>query len=80
MGRGGSWEEQALALVCVLACCDLFTYGQLGGADCVAQPDQSAYEALGWDFVNVWKMGSDGYPVLRGKVAVGREVSRHCER
>ena len=35
------------------------------GADCDAQPDQSAYEALGWDFALVWKMGAEGYPVLQ---------------
>jgi hypothetical protein len=35
------------------------------GADCAAQPAQSVYEGLGWDFATVWKMGSDGYPVLR---------------
>jgi hypothetical protein len=35
-----------------------------GGADCAAQPSQSAYEALGWDFGSVWRMSGD-YPVLR---------------
>jgi hypothetical protein len=33
------------------------------GADCAAKPDESAY--AGWDFINVWRMGIDGYPVLR---------------
>jgi hypothetical protein len=40
--------------------------GKVDGADCDGQPNQSLYESLGWDFVNVWKMdaGMD-YPVLR---------------
>jgi hypothetical protein len=30
-------------------------------------PEQWLYEAtLGWDFDEVWTMGSDGYPKLRG--------------
>jgi hypothetical protein len=39
--------------------------GGYDGADCDAKPDQAAYEALGWDFSSVWKMGADGYPVLQ---------------
>ena len=35
------------------------------GATCQAKPAQSVYENLGWDFDNVWKMGSDGYPLLQ---------------
>jgi hypothetical protein len=35
------------------------------GADCAAKPQQEAYEALGWDFAKVWKLGDDGYPLLR---------------
>jgi hypothetical protein len=35
------------------------------GADCAAKPNQAAYEALGWDFNNVWKMAGNGYPVLQ---------------
>jgi hypothetical protein len=35
------------------------------GADCGAQPIQSFYQDLGWNFTAVWAMGSDGYPVLR---------------
>jgi hypothetical protein len=35
------------------------------GADCTAQPDQSVYTGLGWDFSTVWKMGGEGYPVLQ---------------
>jgi hypothetical protein len=36
------------------------------GADLLAQnPAQSFYVGLGWDFDNVWKMGSDGYPKLK---------------
>ena len=34
------------------------------GEDCAAQPAQSLYEGLGWDFSNVWRM-SGGYPALR---------------
>jgi hypothetical protein len=30
-----------------------------------AKPLRADYEALGWDFNNVWKMGSDGYPELK---------------
>jgi hypothetical protein len=41
------------------------TANGLDGADCAAQPDQSAFAALGWDFASVWKMGGNGYPVLR---------------
>jgi hypothetical protein len=37
----------------------------LDGADCAAQPDQSVYIALGWDFAAVWKMGGNGYPALQ---------------
>jgi hypothetical protein len=35
------------------------------GADCIAKPAQGVYEGLGWDFSNVWKMGTKGYPVLQ---------------
>jgi hypothetical protein len=35
------------------------------GKNCDAKPIQSIYENLGWDFVNVWKMGTEGYPVLK---------------
>jgi hypothetical protein len=36
-----------------------------GGKNCDAKPSQSVYEGVGWDFVDVWKMGTDGYPVLQ---------------
>jgi hypothetical protein len=39
--------------------------GAKDGGDCAAKPVQSVYEELGWDFNAVWKMGADGYPVLR---------------
>jgi hypothetical protein len=29
------------------------------------KPTKEFYEFIGWDFVNVWKMGSDGYPKLK---------------
>ncbi|MDR2445480.1 MAG: cadherin-like beta sandwich domain-containing protein [Spirochaetaceae bacterium] len=35
------------------------------GADSAKKPVQSVYAGLGWDFTNVWKMGSEGYPILR---------------
>jgi hypothetical protein len=35
------------------------------GGYCGEKPAQSAYEALGWDFASIWKMGAAGYPVLR---------------
>jgi hypothetical protein len=35
------------------------------GEDCAAKPGQPVYVKLGWDFSNVWKMGTKGYPVLR---------------
>jgi hypothetical protein len=35
------------------------------GGNCAAQPAQSVYVKLGWDFTNVWKMGSEGFPVLQ---------------
>jgi hypothetical protein len=35
-----------------------------GGEDCVEKPEQAFYESLGWDFTNVWKMGTD-YPQLK---------------
>jgi hypothetical protein len=35
------------------------------GGNCAAKPAQSVYENLGWDFVNVWEMGTEGYPVLK---------------
>jgi hypothetical protein len=34
------------------------------GENCDAKPNQAAYEALGWDFVSVWRMDGD-YPVLK---------------
>ena len=39
----------------------------LDGANCTSKPNQAFYVNLGWDFDNVtgiWKMGSDGYPLL----------------
>jgi hypothetical protein len=39
--------------------------GGYDGETCGEKPGQSAYEALGWDFAAVWKMGGEGYPVLR---------------
>jgi hypothetical protein len=41
------------------------TANGLDGADCAAKPDQSVFAGLGWDFASVWKMGGNGYPVLR---------------
>jgi hypothetical protein len=35
------------------------------GADTTAKPGKAIYQSLGWDFDTVWKMGGDGYPVLR---------------
>jgi hypothetical protein len=36
------------------------------GSDTVAQPSQTDYAALGWDFLNIWLKGAtDSYPVLR---------------
>jgi hypothetical protein len=35
------------------------------GADAVAQPAQSVFTGMGWDFVTVWKMGGNGYPALK---------------
>jgi hypothetical protein len=36
------------------------------GADLNTQtPAQSVYQGLGWDFTNVWKMGSAGFPLLK---------------
>jgi hypothetical protein len=29
------------------------------------KPTEAFYKLLGWDFVNAWKMGSDGYPKLQ---------------
>jgi hypothetical protein len=29
------------------------------------KPNQAFYEGIGWDFTNVWKMGTDGYPKLK---------------
>jgi hypothetical protein len=29
------------------------------------KPTQAFFESIGWDFTNVWKMGSDGYPKLK---------------
>jgi hypothetical protein len=34
----------------------------MDGADCDATPAQSVFEGMGWDFVDVWEMGPDGYP------------------
>ena len=36
----------------------------LDGATCADKPSEIFYVGIGWDFVNVWKMGSDGYPQL----------------
>jgi hypothetical protein len=35
------------------------------GVDCAAKPAQSVFTDMGWDFVKVWEMGEDGYPVFR---------------
>jgi predicted small secreted protein len=35
------------------------------GEDCAAKPNQAFYQSLGWDFAAVWKMGNDGYPLLK---------------
>jgi hypothetical protein len=36
------------------------------GAGCTGKPDTGLYrDTLGWDFAAVWKMGANGYPVLR---------------
>jgi hypothetical protein len=37
----------------------------LDGNDAAAKPLEAAFAALQWDFVNVWKMGNDGYPVFK---------------
>jgi hypothetical protein len=40
-----------------------------GGADIATLPlGQADYAALGWEFPSVWKMGSDGYPILQWQV------------
>jgi hypothetical protein len=31
----------------------------------VGKPTQAFYQSIGWDFTNIWTMGSDGYPKLR---------------
>ncbi|MCL2186480.1 MAG: hypothetical protein FWB86_11640 [Treponema sp.] len=39
---------------------------KLDGANIDTQkPPQSFYESLGWNFTNVWTIGTDGYPKLR---------------
>jgi hypothetical protein len=35
------------------------------GDNTAAQPAQSVYTGLSWDFAGIWTMGSDGYPILR---------------
>jgi hypothetical protein len=37
---------------------------RLDGADCDPLPGQAVYEAAGWDFGAIWKMGGTGYPAL----------------
>jgi hypothetical protein len=37
----------------------------MDGQGTAQKPDRSVYEGLGWNFNSVWKMGGDGYPVLR---------------
>ena len=37
------------------------------GDDTVAQPAESVYTGLTWDFTNIWTMGTDGYPILQWK-------------
>jgi hypothetical protein len=34
------------------------------GGDTVAQPDQSVYAGLKWNFTDIWTIGNDGYPAL----------------
>ena len=66
-GTGGdtpAWEAN-IANVDDLAPAPESDTGGYDGGDCAAQPAQSAYEALGWDFVSVWNMAGDGYPVLK---------------
>jgi hypothetical protein len=39
---------------------------KVDGADCGEKPGVEFYrDTLGWDFTTVWKMGADGYPILR---------------
>jgi hypothetical protein len=37
----------------------------IDGANCDDKPTQAFYVSLGWDFADVWKMGTDGYPQLK---------------
>jgi hypothetical protein len=42
------------------------TRWSIDGTDCTAKPGIELYrDTLEWDFDNIWKMGSDGYPHLR---------------
>jgi hypothetical protein len=44
---------------------DIGLNGMDGQSTTTQKPGQAVYTALGWDFVNIWKMGGDGYPILQ---------------
>jgi VCBS repeat-containing protein len=37
------------------------------GKNCVAKPPQPVFEEMGWNFVTVWKMEEEGYPIFLDK-------------
>jgi hypothetical protein len=43
----------------------IFDADGLDGTVLAAFPTEEDYQALGWDFTTVWKMGGEGYPVLQ---------------
>ncbi|MDR0669139.1 MAG: hypothetical protein LBF95_03560 [Treponema sp.] len=55
-GRRLAWLLGGLALVCVPVSCDLFSYGQLGGADQTAtlRPGDPGFESLMSSLSGVW--------------------------
>jgi hypothetical protein len=71
-------------LVCVLAACDLFTYGKLGGADQtdILSPDNPAFDEVMASFSGVWYshyagIGRlDGYRIMKWGDFIADENSR----
>jgi hypothetical protein len=43
----------------------IFDADGLDGTVLAAFQTEEDYQALGWDFTTVWKMGGEGYPVLQ---------------
>jgi hypothetical protein len=60
-----AWEGMAMTVNSVVVAPDDVGLNGRDGQSIVQKPEQAVYTALGWDFVNTWTMGGDGYPILQ---------------